>query len=202
MDHCIRRSRRWFLALGFGVTSALSVTPVQAQEVSVAQDVSVSVHRCLRGRGPVLPRHHGGVCHRRSKGTTPTTFSPNDTVIRLRDDNLPPALTRSRANTHKPTGGTQSVVDAAEHQFDADDYTTGLPTVLRRGWRRHLDLNFRGQVVQVHANTGKLLGTWTGARESKASWWPPDKVFVAGTTRRAPLCYRSHTDAGRGHHGR
>jgi hypothetical protein len=77
-----RRCRRWVLALGFGVVSTLSMAPVQATLCGGVTypfpftDVSgVGAPFCPG----IMEAYVTGV----SKGTTPTTFSPNDTVSRL-----------------------------------------------------------------------------------------------------------------------
>jgi hypothetical protein len=84
MDRRIRRSRfssRWFLALGFGVASA-SIAPVQATLCGGANypfpytDVSGVGAKFCPG---IMEAYVTGI----TKGTTPTTFSPNDNVSRL-----------------------------------------------------------------------------------------------------------------------
>ena len=101
-----------------------------------------------------------------SKGTTPTTFSPNEHRHPRADDHLPAAFARSGARTHEPAGGAQSVVDLAEDR--------AMQTIAV-GWQCRLfcaadgeniwTSNFSWRVVQVQASTGNVLGTWTGVTQ-------------------------------------
>jgi hypothetical protein len=122
-----------------------------------------------------------------SKGTTPTTFSPNDPVIRLQmttflqrslDQGLARASRRGALNqwwtpqttnamqTIKMPGGTSLFCTAdGEHIWVAG---SSSPTT--------------GNVSEVEANTGAVLATWTGAQLPQAMVVAAGKVFVAGDT--------------------
>jgi hypothetical protein len=84
MDRSIRSSDlcRWFLMLGFGIASAISIAPAQAQELCGMDypfpytDVSGVGAAFCPG---IMEAYVTGV----SRGTTPTTFSPNETVTRV-----------------------------------------------------------------------------------------------------------------------
>jgi hypothetical protein len=116
-----------------------------------------------------------------SKGTTPTTFSPNATVTRVQmttflqrslDQGLERASRRAALNlwaTPQTTAATQSISVGGIAQFCAADGETIWTT------------NF-GQVVQVQASTGKVLGTWTAAPESTGVVVAAGKIFVTGNT--------------------
>ena len=73
-----------------------------------------------------------------SKGTTPTTFSPNNTVTRVQMTTFLQRSLDQGLDAHKPAGGAQSMVDPAEHQCDADDLGRRPTRLLRRGRRGHL----------------------------------------------------------------
>ena len=85
MDRSIRSSglRRLLLLIGFGVAGAMSIAPVQAQQLCGGVDypfpyTDVSAVGAAFCPG-IMEAYVTGV----SKGTTPTTFSPNNTVTRL-----------------------------------------------------------------------------------------------------------------------
>ena len=83
MDRSYRHSRGWLIALGFGFAGAISVAPVQAQEMCGGSSypfpytdvASVGTAFCPG----IMEAYVTGV----SKGTTPTTFSPDETVSRV-----------------------------------------------------------------------------------------------------------------------
>src|ERR1700693_4072048 len=83
MDRHIRRSGRWCLALGICVASAVGIGTVPAQEMCGGAsypfpytDVSAVGAAFCPG---IMEAYVTGV----SKGTSPTTFSPNENVSRL-----------------------------------------------------------------------------------------------------------------------
>jgi hypothetical protein len=114
-----------------------------------------------------------------SKGTTPTTFSPNATVARLQmttflqrelDQGLARASRRAALNqwsAPKTANAMQTIAAGAVAQSCAADGDA-------------IWLSSIGGVVQVQASTGKLLGTWTGAAASEGVLVAAGKVFVAG----------------------
>jgi hypothetical protein len=116
-----------------------------------------------------------------SKGTTPTTFSPDNTVTRVQmttflqrslDQGLTRASRRAALNqwsTPQTTGAMQTIaVGAVAESCAADGDAIWTST--------------NGQVIQVQASTGKLLGTWTGATASEGVLVAAGRVFVAGNT--------------------
>src|SRR5271167_4951393 len=83
MEYRIRRSRRWLVALAFGFASFITVVPVQAQEMCGGETYPFP-YTDVSGVGAafcpgIMEAYVTGV----SRGTTPTTFSPNETVPRL-----------------------------------------------------------------------------------------------------------------------
>jgi hypothetical protein len=175
------RSRPWFLALGFGVAGAMGMVPVHAQELCGGVDYPFP-YTDVSGVGAafcpgIMEAYVTGV----SKGTSPTTFSPNDTVIRLQmttflqrslDQGLSRANRRAALNqwwTPQTTDAMQTVaVPGAPFYCAADGANIWTATL--------------GTVVQVQASTGTVLGTWTGATNSYGVVVAGGKVYVAGDT--------------------
>jgi DNA-binding beta-propeller fold protein YncE len=154
--------RRWFLALGFGIAGTMSVALVQAQELCGGLAYPFP-YIDVSGVGPafcpgIMEAYVTGV----SRGTTPTTFSPNNTVTRVQmttflqrslDQGL--ARTNRRAAldqwwTSQRLAATQSIYLGAPPSYCAADgeYI----------WVTSDDLN--QFLVQVQASTGDTLGIW------------------------------------------
>jgi hypothetical protein len=113
-----------------------------------------------------------------SKGTTATTFSPSDPVI------------RSQMTTFLQRSIDQGLMRvsrrAALNQWWIPQGTIAMQTILIGGYPRfcaadgeNIWTTNAGQVVQVQASTGKVLGTWTGATTSLGVLVAAGKVFVA-----------------------
>jgi hypothetical protein len=84
-ERCIRLSglRGWALALGFGIAGVMSIAPTQAQELCGGVEYPFP-YTDVSGVGAafcpgIMERCDTGV----SRGTTPSTFSPNETVTRV-----------------------------------------------------------------------------------------------------------------------
>jgi hypothetical protein len=115
-----------------------------------------------------------------SKGTTPTTFDPNDAVIRLQ---MTTFLQRSLDQ-----GLTRTSPRAAFNLWAAPHAITAMQTVAVGGTPEScvadgedIWTSTSGKVVQVQASTGKILGTWTGASSSFGVLVAAGKVFVTGS---------------------
>jgi hypothetical protein len=169
---------RWLAVLGFGF-AGMSIAPAQAQELCAGVDYPFP-YTDVSGVGAafcpgIMEAYVTGV----SKGTTPTTFSPNETVTRVQmttflqrslDQGLVRASRRAALNqwwTPQTTNAMQTIAVGGPLVFCAAD---GEDIWTTNG----------GQVLQVQANTGKLLGTWTGATSSAGILVAAGKVFVAG----------------------
>jgi DNA-binding beta-propeller fold protein YncE len=181
MDRSFRSSslRRWAIALSFGIASAMSIAPVQGQNMCGGVTYPFP-YTDVTGVGAafcpgIMEAYVTGV----SKGTTPTTFSPNNTVTRVQmttflqrslDQGLGRTSRRAALNqwwTPQNTAALQSVSLGGGPAFcaaDGEDIWTST----------------FGQVVQVQANSGKVLGTWTGANSSEGVVAAGGKVFVTG----------------------
>jgi YVTN family beta-propeller protein len=121
-----------------------------------------------------------------SKGTTPTTFSPNDTVSRLQ---MTTFLQRSLDQ-----GLTRASPRAALNQWWTPQSTASMQTITVGGNAvscaadgKDIWISTGGSVVQVQASTGTPLGTWTGATNSAAVVVAGGKAFVTGLTGPANL---------------
>jgi hypothetical protein len=177
MDRSVRRWHHWFLALGFGVASSASITPAQAQELCGGVDYPFP-YTDVSGVGAafcpgIMEAYVTGV----SEGTTPTTFSPNAMVIRSEmttflqrslDQGLMRAGRRASLNqwwTPQNSGAMQTISVGGYPRFCAAD-------------GQSIWLTNSGQVLELQAASGKLLGTWTGATTSLAILVAAGKVFV------------------------
>jgi hypothetical protein len=129
-----------------------------------------------------------------SKGTSATTFSPNDTVIRLQmttflqralDQGLVRASRRATVNqwwTPQTRNAMQTIaVGGAPVACTSDGAAIWTST--------------QGTVVAVQASTGAVLGTWTAATAGQAVLTAGGKVYVAGATTPGSLYVLDPTQA-------
>jgi DNA-binding beta-propeller fold protein YncE len=115
-----------------------------------------------------------------SKGTTPTTFSPNETVTRVQmttflqrslDQGLTRASRRAALNqwwVPQNTNAMQTVVLSGNPVYCASDGENIWVTTIG------------GDLVKVQANTGTVLGSWTGAFGALNVLVAAGRVFVTG----------------------
>jgi hypothetical protein len=175
-----RRRRRWFLALGFWLASALGLAPLQAQELCGGM-VYPFPYTDVAGVGaPFCPGIMEAYVTGVSKGTTPTTFSPNGTVTRVQMTTfLQRSLDQGLARTSRR---------AALDQWWVSQDLFLTPIGLGAGPRfcaadgEDIWVSNNAAVGQVQASSGKSLGTWTGAVSSAGVRVAGGLVFVAGTT--------------------
>jgi hypothetical protein len=177
-----RRSgfRRLLLVAGIGVAGAMSIAAVQAQEMCGGAtypfpytDVSVVGAPFCPG---IMEAYVTGV----SKGTTPTTFSPNNTVTRVQmttflqrslDQGLMRASRRAALNqwwTPRNTFLMQQIIGGSPVYCAVDGENVWVSTF--------------GQVLEVQLSTGLTLNTWTGANSGEAVLAVNGRVYVAGDT--------------------
>jgi DNA-binding beta-propeller fold protein YncE len=116
-----------------------------------------------------------------SKGTSPTTFSPDATVIR---SEMTTFLQRSLDQ-----GLTRASRRAALNQWWTPQNTQSMQTVAVGGGPYYCAADgnsiwtaTNGQVIQVQGSTGTQVGTWTGATNSIAVMVAAGLVYVAGNT--------------------
>jgi hypothetical protein len=118
-----------------------------------------------------------------SKGTTPTTFSPNNTVSRVQMTTfLQRSLDQGLARTNRRAALNQWWTPQSIASMQAIA-VGGAPSYCAADGENIWTSNDTGnQVVQVEAHTGKVLGTWTGATSSQGVLVAAGKVFVVGNT--------------------
>ncbi len=179
MEQRTRRSRRGFLALAVCLASAMSSTPVPAQQLCGAVTYPFPYTDVAGVGAPFCPAIMEAYVTGVSKGTTPTTFSPEETVTRVQmttflqrllDQELARASRRgaisqwwtpqtSNALHYAPPGG----------QFCAAD-------------GKDIWTSTGSGVVQVAASTGSLGGTWTGAANSQGLVIAAGRTFAVDDT--------------------
>jgi hypothetical protein len=112
-----------------------------------------------------------------SKGTTPTTFSPNETVTRVQMTTfLQRALDQGLARGSRR---------AALNQWATPQNINSMQTVAVNGNPslcaadgEDIWTTTQGNVIQVHASNGKIIGTWTGAVASYGVVVAVGKVYM------------------------
>ncbi len=187
-----RRYRGWFLGLAMGVAATLSIAPVQAQEMCGGQNYPFP-YTDVSGVGAafcpgIMEAYVTGV----SKGTTPTTFSPDTTVTRVQmttflQRSLDQGLARaSRRAALNQWWTTQLVIPVGilvdSPQFCATDGESIWTTTF-------------GEVAQVQPN-GLVAETWTGATNSEGVVDALGQIFATGKTSPGSLYYVNPQEPG------
>jgi DNA-binding beta-propeller fold protein YncE len=179
MHRCRRSSalRCWALVLGVGIGGAASVAPVQAQELCGGIEYPFP-YTDVSGVGAafcpgIMEAYVTGV----SKGTSPTTFSPNETVTRVQ---MTTFLQRSLDQ-----GLTRTGRRAALNQWWVPQNTASMQTItvavnplLCAADGADIWVSGGTGVARVEGNTGKVLGTWTGGTATVGVIPAAGKVFV------------------------
>jgi YVTN family beta-propeller protein len=179
MDRCIRSSGwcRCVLALGIGIGCATSVAPLRAQQLCGGVDYPFPYTDVAGVGAPFCPGIMEAYVTGVSKGTTPTTFSPNDTVSRVQMTTfLQRSLDQGLARTSRR---------AALNQWWVPQNTAAMQTISVTGHPllcaadgEDIWTTAGTDVVQVQAHTGKVLGTWPGATAADGVMAAAGKVFV------------------------
>jgi hypothetical protein len=164
MNCSISRLGRWFVPLGLGVASALGIAPVQAEELCGGLEYPFP-YTDVSGVGAafcpgIMEAYVTGI----SKGTTPSTFSPNETVTREQMTTfLQRSLDQGLSRTSRRAALDQWWTNQSTAAQTIAIGSTALYYCAADGadiWVANGGVN---EVIQVEANTGKVLGTWTGA---------------------------------------
>jgi hypothetical protein len=181
MKRSISRWGRCLVALGFGLAVGVGVAPALAQEPCGSPPVdypfpytdvaSVGSAFCPG----IMEAYVTGI----SKGTTPTTFSPNETVTRVQmttflQRSLDQGLTRAR----RRAALNQWWVPQDPNWLQVIN-VGGDPYLCATDGENVWTAN-GAEVLQVQASTGLALGTWTGAASGFGVLAAAGKVFVAG----------------------
>jgi hypothetical protein len=178
MHRRISHLGRWFVA-GLGFASVMGIMPVRAQEMCGGATYPFP-YTDVSGVGAafcpgIMEAYVTGV----SKGTSPTTFSPDETVSRVQMTTfLQRSLDQSETRTSRR---------AAIKQWWTTQTTNAMQTISVGGFPAYCALDSEsvwastaGSVVQVKASTGAVLGTWTVAGAGADVLVAAGKVFVAG----------------------
>ncbi len=191
MDHGTRHGSvlsasgfsRLVLLAASALASALGMAPAQAQELCggvtypfpYTDVASVGTAFCPG----IMAAYVTGV----SKGTTPTTFSPNATVTRVQ---MTTFLQRSLDQGLSRTGRRAALNQWWTPQTPAAMQSIGLagaPVNCAADGENIWVATYNGDaVVEVKAHTGTVLGTWTGATIANGVAVAAGKVFVTGYT--------------------
>ena len=178
-------SYRLLLIAGFGFAGVMSVSPLQAQELCGGVDYPFP-YTDVSGVGAafcpgIMEAYVTGV----SKGTTPTTFSPNENVTRVQmttflQRSLDQALTRN---------GRRAAAEQwwlPKNSFDMQFVQVGVANsaLLCKPDRDSIwvAVSNDNTVVRVDASTGTVLGTWTGATNAFGVLVAAGYVFVTGNS--------------------
>jgi YVTN family beta-propeller protein len=174
--------RHWLVVAGFGAAGVMGMVPVQAQELCGGVDYPFP-YTDVSGVGAafcpgIMEAYVTGV----SKGTTPTTFSPNNTVTRVQmttflQRSLDQGLARASRRGALNQWWTPESLSAATQGI-----SIGPSPVYCAADGKDIWTSTFGTVVQVQANTGKVLGTWTGATNDRGILVAAGKVFADGDT--------------------
>jgi hypothetical protein len=171
----------WFFALAFGAATALSVASVQAQQMCGGATYPFPFTDVSGVGAPFCPGIMEAYVTGVSKGTTPTTFSPNQSVPRLQMTTfLQRALDQGLARTNRR---------AALNQWWTPQNTAAMQTtfLVASPYYCATDgqdvwISENGFVSQLQANTGKQLALWNSATSSRGVLTAAGLMFVAGAT--------------------
>lgn len=171
------------LIVGFGVAGAMGSPAVRGQAMCGGQSYPFPYTDVSGVGGAFCPGIMEAYVTGVSKGTSPTTFSPNESVIRLDmttflQRSLDQLITRAsrRASLNQwwvpqDTSAMQLVAVGGSPAFCAID-----------GENIWTATNSANQVVQVQANTGKIIGTWSAANNSIGVVEVAGKIFATGAS--------------------
>ncbi len=183
----MNRSMPWgglrplLFVVGFAVASAMSTAPVQAQQLCGGTDYPFPYSDVASVGGAFCPGIMEAYVTGISKGTTATTFSPNETVTRVQMTTfLQRSLDQGLARASRPAALNRWAIPQNASAMQAIS-VGGIP------WYCAADGNSiwiatQSQVLQVRASTGAVLGTWTGASQSYNVAVAAGQVFVTGET--------------------
>ena len=152
--------RHLLLAVGIGIASPTSIAPAQAQEMCGGTTYPFPYTDVASVGGAFCPGIMEAYVTGVSKGTTPTTFSPSETVTRVQ---MTTFLQRSLDQ-----GLTRSSRRAGLNKWWTTQSFGAMRSIGVGGFPTHCDVDGEniwtstgGAVVQVQASTGSILGTWT-----------------------------------------
>jgi hypothetical protein len=188
MEHNIGRLRCWLVALGFGFAGAASVAPAQAQELCGGVDypfpyTDVSAVGAAFCPG-IMEAYVTGV----SRGTTPTTFSPNSAVTRVQMTTfLQRSLDQGLARTNRRAALDQWWTSQRLASTQTNNVGASPNYCAADGEYIWVSANNPNQfLAQVQASTGEVLDTWSDLGNSGTATVgvrvAAGKVFVVRST--------------------
>jgi hypothetical protein len=175
-----RRCRRGMLVLGLGIAGATGMMPALAQQLCGGTTYPFPYTDVAAVGAPFCPGIMEAYVTGVSKGTSATTFSPNDTVIRVQMTTfLQRSLDQGLARTSRRTPLNQwwTPQNSAAMQAIGVGFPRGCATDGFAVWA-----NTASALVEVQANNGKILGTWTGAGDSGGLMVAAGRVFLVDNT--------------------
>jgi DNA-binding beta-propeller fold protein YncE len=185
MDRHISRLGRWFVVLGFAFANVMGLMPAQAQELCGGVDYPFP-YTDVSGVGAafcpgIMEAYVTGV----SKGTTPTTFSPDETVSRVQmttflqrslDQGVMRASRRAALDQWWTNTGPMQTIAVAlgggSPQYCAGDGENIWVSIGPGG----------NQLVKVQASTGQVLDTWDDIESAFGIRVVAGMIFVTGAT--------------------
>jgi YVTN family beta-propeller protein len=185
MDRSIGLSglRRLLVASGLGVVGVMTIALAQAQEMCGGATYPFP-YTDVSGVGTafcpgIMEAYVTGV----SKGTTPTTFSPNNTVTRVQMTTfLQRSLDQGLARTSRRAALNRWWTPQSTNMIQSIAVPGGPFACAGDGEHIWASTQSGNEVVEVQASTGALLGTWTGATGSTGVLAAAGKVFATGFT--------------------
>jgi hypothetical protein len=179
MERSVSRLRRRLAALGFAIAAVMGIAPTQAQELCGGVDypfpytdvASVGAAFCPG----IMEAYVTGV----SKGTTPTTFSPDETVTRVQMTTfLQRSLDQGLTRTNRRAALRQWWTTQSPESMQA--ILVGVNPAFCAADGEYIWTSNQEQVVQVQASTGNIMGTWDAAGNGSNVLVAVGKVFVTG----------------------
>src|SRR5271169_700487 len=169
-----RSSRRWLVALGFGI-AGVTIAPAQAQQLCGGADYPFP-YTDVSGVGSafcpgIMEAYVTGI----SKGTTPTTFSPNETVTRVQMTTfLQRTFDQSVLRLGRRAGLGQWWTPKAVGPLQTLQFTDPTYTCVADG--QNIWIAHGGSVAQVLAASGKVLQTWSVSTALSSLFYLDGKV--------------------------
>jgi hypothetical protein len=173
--------RHGLAVAGLGVASVLSTAPLQAQQMCGGATYPFPYTDVSGVGAPFCPGIMEAYVTGVSKGTTPSTFSPNNTVTRVQMTTfLQRSLDQGLARTSRRAALNQWWT--AQNAGAIQVINVGGGPFVCAADGADIWVTVGSQVAQVEANTGKVLGTWTGASFSAGIMAAAGAVYVLGDT--------------------
>jgi hypothetical protein len=118
-----------------------------------------------------------------SKGTTPTSFSPNNTVTRVQMTTfLQRSLDQGLTRASRRAAVNQWWTPQSPSVMQAVAFGVSSPPSACAADGENIWTAAGSEVVQVQGSSGAIVGTWTGANSAEGVQVAAGKVYVAGNT--------------------